>query len=59
MFGWLKSDPKKKLERRYDKLLEEAMQLQRAGKIPEYAMKVDEAEAVRAEIDALKAAPTP
>lgn len=48
-------DPKKKLEKRYARLLEEAVNLQRAGKIPEHATKTAEAEEVLRQIEALEA----
>lgn len=46
---------KKSLTKKYEKLLKEARDLQRQGKIPEFARKTAEAEAVGAEIDALDA----
>ncbi|MEM6455941.1 MAG: DUF6435 family protein [Acidobacteriota bacterium] len=55
MFGLFKKDPKKALEKRYAKLLEEARDLQRGGDIAGFAKKTEEAEAVAAEIDALEA----
>ena len=61
MFGFLKNispkraqDPAAKLNERYLALLKEARDLQRAGKIPEFGRKTAEAEAVLAEIDALR-----
>ncbi|MFZ9888810.1 MAG: DUF6435 family protein [Myxococcota bacterium] len=54
MFGWFRSDPATKLEKRWRALLKEAMELQRAGKIPEFARKTAEAERVRLELDALR-----
>lgn len=53
MFGLFKKDPKKKLEKQYRQLLEEAMQLQRSGDIKSYALKMGEAEALRQKIDNL------
>jgi hypothetical protein len=51
-----KSDPKKKLQKVYEKAMAEAMELQRAGKIPEFAKKSAEAEGVLKEIEALETA---
>ncbi len=44
MFGWLKKDPKKKLNEAYLAKLEEAMQAQRNGKIRRYSELTAEAE---------------
>lgn len=51
MFNFFKSNPVKKLEQRYQQLLEEAMQLQRKGDIKAYALKMAEAEEVLKEIE--------
>ncbi|MEM6793572.1 MAG: DUF6435 family protein [Acidobacteriota bacterium] len=53
MFGFLKSDPKKKLEKAYAQKLEEARDAQRSGKIPLYAQLTAEAERIGEELDAL------
>ena len=37
MFGWLKSDPVKKLRKAYDQKLEQAMHAQRNGDMRLYA----------------------
>ena len=55
MFSFLKSDPKKKLEKQYAKKLEEARNAQRAGKMPLFASLSAEAEAIGKELDALAA----
>ncbi|MEO0732120.1 MAG: DUF6435 family protein [Bacteroidota bacterium] len=55
MFGLFKKDPAKELEKKYARLMEEAMQLQRGGDIKGYAAKSAEAEAVAKEIEALNA----
>lgn len=55
MFGLFKKDPVKKLEKKYLKLMEEAMAIQRGGDIKAYAQKAAEAEEVAKEIEALKA----
>ncbi len=54
MFGLFKKDPAKKLEKEYQKLMEEAMQLQRGGDIKGYAKKVAEAEEVQKKIEELQ-----
>lgn len=54
MFGLFKKDPIKKLEKKYLKLMEEAMEIQRGGDIKAYAEKSAEAERVAEEIEALK-----
>lgn len=51
MFGLFKKDPIKALEKKYEKLLEEAMQLQRGGDIKGYAAKMAEAEDVQKQIE--------
>lgn len=53
MLGFLRSDPKKKLEKRYMKLMEEARDLQRRGDMPAFAEKSAEAEEIGRQIDAL------
>lgn len=53
MFGLFKKNPVKALEKKYEKLLEEAMQIQRSGDIKGYAAKMAEAEEVQKEIEAL------
>lgn len=58
MFNWFSKSPSEKLEARYQALLKEAHALQRTGKIPEFARKTAEAEAVRMEIEALERADT-
>ena len=53
MFGLFKSNPRKKLEKEYDRKLLEARDAQRAGKIQEYAILNDEAMAIYAKIQEL------
>lgn len=53
MFGLFKKDPVKKLEKEYQKLMEEAMHIQRGGDIKAYSAKVAEAEEVLKKIEAL------
>ena len=54
MFQFLKSDPTKKLQKSYLKKLEEALHLQRNGKIREYSFVTAEAEAIKAQIDEIQ-----
>lgn len=54
MFGLLKGNPEKKLQKKYEKLLHDAMQFQRNGDIKSYSMVTAEAEKVREEIEKLK-----
>lgn len=54
MFGLFKKDPIKKLEQEHQKLLEEAMNLQRSGDIKAYAAKMAQAEAVEQKITQLQ-----
>ena len=56
MFGFLKANPEKKLQEKYEKLLLEAMQFQRKGDIKSYSMITAEAEAVKEELDKLRQA---
>ena len=53
MFGFLRKDPKKQLEQKLAKLLEEARDLQRRGDMPGFARKSAEAEEVGQQLDAL------
>lgn len=53
MFGWLRSDPKKKLETQYARKLEEARDAQRNGNIQGFATLTAEAEQILQEIDRL------
>ena len=55
MFGFLKGDPIKKLQKDYEKLSEQAMQAQRNGNIELYAELSQKAEEIGQEIDRLKA----
>jgi|SaaInlStandDraft_1057018.scaffolds.fasta_scaffold13812_2 hypothetical protein len=50
---FFKSNPRKKLQKRYEAAMAEAMELQRSGKIPEFAKKTAEAEAILKELEAL------
>ena len=53
MFGFLKSSPQKKLQQKYEQLLEQAMKYQRNGDIRNYSMVTAEAEKVRQQIEEL------
>lgn len=55
MFGLFKKDPVKTLQKKYEKLMEEAMHIQRGGDIKGYAAKMAEAEEVQKEIEKLEA----
>lgn len=54
MLSFLKSDPVKRLQKKYEQLLEEAFHAQRNGKILLYSQLTAEAEELRTEIDDLK-----
>ena len=51
MFGFFKKDPLKKLQKEYEAKLEEAMHMQRNGKIREYSSLTSEAEDIRLKIE--------
>lgn len=55
MLNFFKKDPIKQLEKEYEKMLEEAMQIQRSGDIKAYALKMDAAEQLLKKIEAMKA----
>lgn len=46
MFGLFKKDPVKALEKEHEKLMAEAMRIQRSGDLKAYAAKITEAEAL-------------
>ena len=54
MFNLFKKDPVKNLKKKYEKLMQEGMELQRKGDIQGYALKSEEAEKVMAEIQELE-----
>lgn len=54
MFGWLRRDPVKALEARYERKLVEARDVQRYGDIVRYSKLIAESEEILQEIDALK-----
>ena len=53
MFGWLKSDPVKKLKKEYTDLTQQAFEAQRNGDIRTYSRLTAEAELIKAKIDQL------
>lgn len=55
MFGFLKTDPAKKLRKIYDQKSTDAMLAQRKGDIKTYSMLTAEAEEIWQEIEKLKA----
>lgn len=55
MFNFLKKDPTAKLQKKYNDLLEKAMNAQRSGDIKLYARLTAESEEVWKEIEAIKA----
>jgi hypothetical protein len=55
MFSIFKKDPLKKLNKKYEAKLEQAMHAQRNGDIKGYSMITAEAEEIANEIQALKA----
>jgi molybdenum-dependent DNA-binding transcriptional regulator ModE len=54
MFGFLKQDPIKKLEKKYQQISEEAMKAQRNGNIELYSELTFQAESLLKEIDELE-----
>ena len=53
MFGFLKADPKKKLDQEYKALLEQAMHAQRSGDIRKYSELTELAEMKKKKLDQL------
>jgi hypothetical protein len=53
MFSFFKQDPIKALETKRQKMLEDAMQVQRSGNLKLYAAKMEAIDKVEKEIDAL------
>ena len=54
MFGLFKKDPLRKLQKEYEAKLEEAMHMQRNGKIREYSFLSSEAEEIRLKIESTR-----
>ena len=57
MFGWFKQSPEKKLQKKIESRYAEAVQLQRSGKIREYANAMAEIEALEEELASLHEQP--
>ncbi len=55
MFGLFSSDPSKKMRKKYDKILEDAMHAQRRGDIKSYAMLTAQAESLWEDIEKIEA----
>ncbi|UZJ43358.1 DUF6435 family protein [Marinimicrobium sp. C6131] len=55
MLSWLKSDPRKKLQKAYERRLKDAMLAQRSGDIKTYSLLTEEAEGIYQQIKALEA----
>ena len=55
MLGWLRRDPRKKLEQAYARKMEQARDAQRNGDIQGYASLVAESEEILQEIDRVAA----
>lgn len=56
MFKFLKGDPTKALQKKFEQISEQAFKAQRNGDIRGYSELTAEAEKIKAEIDALKSA---
>lgn len=56
MFGWFKKNPEQKLQREIDRKQAEAMQMQRNGKIREFAELTREIEELEEQLLAMGAA---
>jgi len=56
MFGWFRSDPAKTLERKIAKKYDEAVQLQRNGRLREYGALMKEIEDLESELETMQAA---
>ena len=54
MFGLFKKNPTKELEKKHQRLMEEAMTIQRSGDLKAYAAKIEEAEAIMDQIVAAR-----
>lgn len=54
MFSFLKPDPKKQLQKEFEKLSTEAFQAQRNGDIRKYSELTDKAEGIRVKINELE-----
>ena len=55
MLTWLKPDPRKKLQKTYERLLKDAMLAQRGGDIKTYSLLTEEAQGIYEQLKALDA----
>lgn len=51
MFGWFKKDPVKELEKAYEAKTAEALNAQRSGDIPAFALLTEEAERIAEKLE--------
>lgn len=54
MFGWLKSDPLKKLQKQHADILGRAVEFQRKGDLKTYSEMMAEAEKLEKQMDAVE-----
>ena len=54
MFSWLKSDPKKKLQKQYQAIYEKAIAEQRRGNIRGYSELIAESEKIAKQIEQIE-----
>ena len=54
MFGWLKSDPLKKLQKQHSDLLSKAVDFQRKGDLKTYSEMMAQAEKLEKQMDAVE-----
>ena len=54
MFSWLKSDPKKKLQKQYQSIYEKAIAEQRRGNIRGYSELIAESEKIAKQIEQIE-----
>lgn len=54
MFGFFKQDPRKKLQKQYEQLLEQSVHAQRNGKIELYGQLYEQASKINEQIEELK-----
>ncbi len=55
MLNWLKPDPRKKLQKNYERLLKDAMLAQRSGDIKTYSLLTEEAQGIYQQLKAIEA----
>jgi len=54
MFGLFKKDPVKILQKKYENLMSQAMQVQRSGDLKHYARIIEEADDIQNQIEELE-----